>query len=51
MSLVLQPTEEIGKAASELILKRLKGDKSDFPLFKKLNAQLLIKKSIREIKC
>jgi len=51
LSLVLQPTEEIGKAAAELILKRLKGDKSDFPLFKKLDAQLLIKKSIREIKC
>jgi len=49
LSLVVQPMEEIGEVVASLLLKRLKGDKTDFPLQKKLNAQVLIKNSVKKI--
>lgn len=49
LSLVVQPMEEMGETVAKLLLKRLKGDKHDFPLQRKLNAQVLIKNSVKKI--
>ncbi|WPX08311.1 LacI family DNA-binding transcriptional regulator [Anaerocellum danielii] len=49
LSLVVQPMEEIGETVANLLLRRLKGEKNDFPLRKKLDAQVLIRSSIKNI--
>ena len=46
---VRQPLDEIGKAASKLILKRLNGDNEDFPKFIRLNTTLVPRESVEKI--
>ena len=49
LSIVAQPTEEIGKTAADIILKRLKGDMQDFPEIISLKTDLMLKKSVKKI--
>ncbi|MFW6016658.1 MAG: LacI family DNA-binding transcriptional regulator [bacterium] len=46
LSIVVQPMNEIGDKVAEIILKRLKGDCSDFPEIYRLKTELLIKESV-----
>lgn len=49
LSLVVQPIQQIGESAAGLILKRLKGDKSNFPSMLRLKTELLKGQSIMDI--
>ncbi len=44
-----QPLDEIGKAASKLILKRMNGDNTDFPKFIRLKTTLVSRESVSKI--
>lgn len=48
LSIVVQPMEQIGETAANILLKRLKGDMSNFPSMFRLKTELLIKDSISE---
>jgi len=49
LSIVVQPMELIGETAANILLKRLKGDMSNFPAMFRLKTELVIKDSIREL--
>lgn len=49
LSLVIQPLEQIGEKAAELILKRAKGDFGDFPSMYRLKTENIITGSVRKI--
>jgi len=49
LTLIEQPLDEIGKAAGELMLQRIRGDYTDFPHKIKLETRLLIRNSVRRI--
>ena len=49
LSIVAQPTEEIGKTAAEIMLKRLKGDIEHFPEIISLKTNLMVKKSVKKL--
>ncbi len=49
LTVVEQPIEMISKTASELILRRLKGDFKDFPKFCQMNTRMLIQDSVKKI--
>ena len=46
LSIVEQPMQEIGTTAAEILLKRLKGDYSDFPRVSRLKTEIFIKESV-----
>lgn len=46
LSIVVQPMKQIGETAAEVLLKRLKGDQSNFPMICRLKTEILIKESI-----
>ncbi|MCP4399918.1 MAG: LacI family transcriptional regulator [bacterium] len=46
LTLVEQPLDEIGKAAGELMIQRIRGDYTDFPQKIKLNTRLLVRNSV-----
>ncbi|MBC7958575.1 MAG: LacI family DNA-binding transcriptional regulator [Vallitaleaceae bacterium] len=46
LSIVEQPMKEIGTTAAQILLKRLKGDFSDFPATFRLKTQVHIKESV-----
>lgn len=50
LSVVVQPMESIGEVTAKLLLKRMNGDKSNFPSVNRLKADLLVTKSIGKIK-
>lgn len=49
LSIVIQPMKEIGETAAEIILKRLKGDMSNFPTIYRLKSDVLIKESVMNL--
>ena len=49
LSIVVQPMELIGETAANILLKRLKGDMSNFPTMFRLKTELMIRDSIREL--
>lgn len=49
LSLVVQPMKEIGETVAQLLLRRLKGDRGDFPLKKKLEAKVIMNESVRKV--
>lgn len=46
LSIVVQPMNEIGNKVAEILLKRLKGDNSNFPEKYRLKTKLLLKDSV-----
>jgi LacI family transcriptional regulator len=46
LSIVIQPMQQIGETAASVLLKRLKGDMSNFPSMFRLKTELLIKDSV-----
>lgn len=49
LSIVIQPMQSIGETSAEVLLKRLNGDMSNFPIRFRLKADVLIKSSVRNI--
>lgn len=49
LSIVVQPMEQIGETAANVLLKRLKGDMGNFPSMIRLKTELVIKDSVREL--
>lgn len=49
LSIVVQPMELIGETAANILMKRLKGDFSNFPSMFRLKTELMIKDSVREL--
>ncbi len=49
LSIIVQPMEQIGEAAAQLLLKRLKGDMSNYPSMLRLKTELQINKSVKEL--
>ena len=48
LSVIKQPVEEIGTVAGEIILKRIKGDYTDYPMIKKLDTTMLWRDSVKK---
>ncbi len=49
LSIVVQPMQQIGEVAAQMLLKRLKKDLSGFPAVVRLKTELLIRDSVRSI--
>jgi len=49
LSIVVQPMQQIGETAANTLLKRLKGDTSNFPSLYRLKTEFLIKDSVRRL--
>lgn len=49
LSIIVQPMEQIGEAAANILLKRLKGDMSNYPFMLRLKTELQINKSVKEL--
>jgi LacI family transcriptional regulator len=49
LSIVVQPMQQIGEVAAQILLKRLKKDLSGFPAVVRLKTELLIQDSVRSI--
>ncbi len=49
LSVVVQPMEAIGQKAAEILYRRMRGDREDFPLMVRLKAQLYEGKSVKNI--
>lgn len=49
LAIVVQPIQQIGESAANLILKRLKGDKSNFPAMLRLKTEIFPGESVRSI--
>lgn len=49
LSIVIQPMEQIGEEVANLILKRIEGDKANFPNIIRLKAELIIKDSVSNV--
>ena len=49
LSIVEQPMSSIGETTAETMLKRLKGDMSNFPLVSRLKAEVHIKESVKKL--
>lgn len=49
LSIVVQPMEQIGETAANTLLKRLKGDNTNFPSMFRLKTKVLIKESVGEL--
>ena len=50
LSIVSQPMEEIGETTAEILIKRLRGDNSNFPGIYRLKTEVLIKESVRDLR-
>lgn len=50
LDIVVQPMEQIGETAANVLLKRLRGDMSGFPAMYRLKTELVIKESVSELK-
>lgn len=49
LSIVVQPMQQIGETAANILLKRLRGDMSNFPSMFRLKTELMIKDSVKEL--
>lgn len=49
LTVIEQPSERIGEIAAELLLKRIRGDYSDFPKTHQLNTKMLNRDSVKEV--
>jgi LacI family transcriptional regulator len=49
LSIVVQPMQQIGEVAAQILLKRLKKDLSGFPAVVRLKTELLIRDSVKSI--
>jgi len=49
LTIVEQPTEKMGEVASQIILKRIKGNYTDFPKKMQINTRLLLRDSVRKL--
>ena len=49
LSVVVQPMDEIGNKAAELLIKRIKGDLTGFPVVVRLKNQLVLTTSIKRL--
>jgi LacI family transcriptional regulator len=49
LSIVIQPVQQIGEVAANTILKRLKGDTTNFPSMIRLKTELILKESVKKI--
>ncbi len=49
LSIVIQPVQQIGEVAANTILKRLKGDTSNFPSMIRLKTELMMKESVKKL--
>ena len=49
LSIIVQPMEQIGEAAATILLKRLKGDRSNYPSMLRFKTELQINKSVKEL--
>ncbi len=49
LSIVMQPVQQIGEVAANTILKRLKGDTSNFPSMLRLKTELIMKESVKKL--
>lgn len=49
LTVVKQPTEKMGEIAAQIMLKRIKGDFSDFPKKLQINTALLLRDSVRKL--
>ena len=47
LTVVVQPIKQIGECAADIILKRLKGDKTNYPCMLRLKTEILIGNSIK----
>lgn len=50
LSVTVQPMQQIGETAAQILLQRLKGDQSGFPTMVRLKTNLLLKDSIKSLK-
>lgn len=50
LSIVVQPMQQIGETAANILLKRLRGDMSNYPTMYRLKTEILVKESIGEPK-
>ena len=48
LSLVIQPVQRIGEETARILLKRLKGDMSNFPEIARLETQFFLGESVAE---
>ena len=48
LAIVVQPIQQIGESAANIILKRLRGDRTNYPSLLRLKTALLPGQSIRE---
>jgi len=49
LSIVVQPMEQIGETAAQLLLKRLRGDNEGKPSIHRLKTEILIKDSVKNV--
>ncbi len=49
LSIVVQPMEQIGETAAQLLLKRLKGENEGKPFIHRLKTDILIKDSVKNV--
>lgn len=49
LSIVVQPMEQIGETAANILLRRLKGDMGNFPSMFRLKTELILRDSVREL--
>lgn len=49
LSIVVQPMQQIGEVAADVLLRRLKGDLSGFPSVFRLKTELLIRDSVKKV--
>jgi len=49
LTIVVQPMQQIGERAAGILLKRLKGDVTNFPTMFRLKTEILLKESVRNI--
>lgn len=50
LSIVVQPMDAIGSTTAELLLKRLGGNKDSFPEIHRLQTEVLIKESVKDLR-
>lgn len=50
LTIVVQPIHQIGESAANLIIKRLKGDESNFPFLFRLKTEIIEGQSVSEIR-
>jgi LacI family transcriptional regulator len=49
LSIVVQPMQQIGETAANLLVKRLKGDTANFPAMFRLKTEVIMRESVRDL--